>query len=104
MAKCGDQVVIAGDKGLLRSWDMTKRKCVKQQEASALKREFVGLLSYKEGLLAVTFDQNILFFNGQLELEKNLVGYNDEIIDIKPASDNRLVIATNSEQIRFVHQ
>lgn len=104
MALCEELVVTAGDKGVLRAWDKASNKCVQQQDPPALKREFVNLISYKSGILAVTFDQNILIYNKELEVEKNLIGYNDEIIDIKSAFEGHLALATNSEQIRIVNQ
>ena len=103
MALCGGRVVTAGDKGVLRAWDKTSNKCVQLQDTPALKREFVNLVPYKTGVLAVTFDQNILVYNKDLEVEKNLIGYNDEIIDIKPAMEGHLALATNSEQIRIIN-
>ena len=103
MVKCGELVVTAGEKGILRAWDLNKNSCVIQQDSPALKREFVTLLPCKSGVLGVTFDQNILIYDEKLQLQKNLVGYNDEIIDIKPAFDGHIALATNSEQIRIIN-
>ena len=103
MVLCEDLVVTAGEKGILRSWDLSKKLCVNQQDPPGLKREFVNLIACNSGVLGVTFDQNILIYDEKLKLQKNLVGYNDEIIDIKPAFDGHIVLATNSEQIRIVN-
>lgn len=101
LSGCQGRLVTAGDRGVLRAWH--KSKCVLEQDTPSLKREYVRLMSYKDGVLAVTFDQNILIYNKELKVEKNLIGYNDEIIDIKPAFEGNLALATNSEQIRIVN-
>eukprot|EP00116_Pleurobrachia_bachei_P002032 sb/3462294/ len=100
----GNSVVTAGEKGVLRTWDMNTLKCTKEQSEPALKREFVNLLPYTKGaMMAVTFDQNIMIHNAELELQRNLIGYNDEIIDLKRGSVGRIIMATNSEQLRIIN-
>lgn len=99
-ALCDTNIVTAGDKGVLRSW--SGGKCVLEQASPPLPRQFTHLLPYKEGLIAVTFDHNIIIFNKQLESVKHFIGYNDEILDIKDAGEQHIAMATNSEQIRLV--
>lgn len=63
------------------------------------------------GLLCVTADQQFLFYcpmksaGGmlQLNLYKRLVGYNEEILDMKFLGDDEqyLAVATNLEQVNF---
>lgn len=56
-------------------------------------------------IMCVTADQCLLFYesvNGEeLQLYKRLVGYNEEIIDLKFVGEdaNRVAVATNLEQV-----
>lgn len=59
-------------------------------------------------IVCVTGDQNLLMVDGDtLALKKTLVGYNDDIIDVKyvPSSaldgttSSKIAVATNSEQV-----
>jgi U3 small nucleolar RNA-associated protein 13 len=56
-------------------------------------------------LVAITTDQNILFYNisSGLKRIKQIVGHNDEIIDLVYVgpTESHLAIATNTEQIRL---
>ncbi|KAG4942803.1 hypothetical protein JHK85_047449 [Glycine max] len=67
------------------------------------------MLASDQGLLCVTADQQFLFYSLdfteqllQLNLTKRLVGYNEEIVDMKFIGDDEkfLALATNLEQIR----
>jgi U3 small nucleolar RNA-associated protein 13 len=55
-------------------------------------------------LVSITSDQNILFFDVENDLKrvKQIVGYNDEIIDVAyiGEEETHLAVAANSEQIR----
>jgi U3 small nucleolar RNA-associated protein 13 len=61
-------------------------------------------LPASQNLVAITNDQNILFYSipQQLKRIKQVVGYNDEIVDIVYLGENEthLAAATNSEQLR----
>lgn len=67
------------------------------------------MLPSDKGLLCVTADQEFLLYSpvmvpeGTLEfvLSKRLVGYNDEIVDMKFLGDEEqfLAVATNIEQV-----
>jgi U3 small nucleolar RNA-associated protein 13 len=50
--------------------------------------------------MAVTSDQNILFYDDSLTLYKQIAGYNDEILDLCFLRDNHLAVVSNSPQIR----
>lgn len=68
------------------------------------------MLPSDQGLLCVTADQQFLFYSLgysneklQLNLNKRLIGYNEEIVDMKFLGDDEkfLVIATNLEQVMY---
>lgn len=61
------------------------------------------LLSNSSQLLGITQDHNFLFKSLEtLQNEKLLVGYNDEVTDLRFVSDGtELAVATNSSQIRL---
>ena len=69
------------------------------------------ILPNDQGLLCVTADQQFLFYcpkktdEGifQLSLYRRLVGYNDEILDLKFVGDEEqyLAVATNLEQVSY---
>lgn len=66
------------------------------------------VLPFNQGLLCVTSDQQFLFYQPaqssdgkfQLQLWRRLVGYNEEIVDLKFLGDQEgfLAVATNLEQ------
>lgn len=66
------------------------------------------MLGSDQGLLCVTADQQFLFYSLkcseellQLNLTKRLVGYNEEVVDMKFIGDDEkfLALATNLEQV-----
>ncbi|RRT75859.1 hypothetical protein B296_00018043 [Ensete ventricosum] len=123
----------AGHSRLVRVWDLSSRKCVrswkillsagrdKQQSSDVtlvsneddMRRGFLSavVLPSDLGLLCVTADQQFLFYcpmksaEGmfQLNLYKRLVGYNEEILDMKFLGDDEqyVAVATNLEQVRL---
>lgn len=67
------------------------------------------MLPNDQGLLCVTADQQFLFYSArtdkgtfQLNLYRRLIGYNDEILDLKFIGEDEqyLAVATNLEQVR----
>ncbi|RHZ70856.1 hypothetical protein Glove_265g18 [Diversispora epigaea] len=97
-----------GDKGIIRIWDLQSGKLVKAQEPEKINKHIILDIIYlkKSNILtAITNDLNILFYQistGLLRI-KQIVGYNDEIIDLVYIGPNEshLAIATNTEQIRL---
>ena len=67
------------------------------------------MLLNDQGLLCVTADQQFLFYcptrtdegTFQLNLYRRLIGYNDEILDLKFVGEDKqyLAVATNLEQV-----
>lgn len=109
------EVVTAGANGQLKRWCVGTGSCTRSEESRAGAVGYVSLLSadsqagaahgHGHGLLvAVTIEQTLLFFRPDtLEIEKQMVGYNDEVVDIAFASAEPRVLAvcTNSDHLRL---
>ncbi|XP_028769923.1 transducin beta-like protein 3 [Neltuma alba] len=114
------QFVTVGERGIVRIWSSEGAVCLFEQKTSDVsvstdedgsKRGFTAatMLTSDQGLLCVTADQQFLFYsleysngNLQLNLTKRLIGYNEEIVDMKFLGDDEkfLALATNLEQVR----
>lgn len=87
---------------------------VSKDEEDAAKRGFTSavMLPSGQGLLCVTADQEFLFYSPtespegsfQLNLNKRLVGYNEEIVDMKflGVEEQFLAVATSVEQASLI--
>lgn len=59
-------------------------------------------INNKEEIIAVTSDQNILYYSlPNLERTHQIAGYNEEILDLTLLSPTQLAVVSNSEQIRI---
>ncbi|KAH1201602.1 Transducin beta-like protein 3 [Glycine max] len=112
--------ITVGERGIVRIWNSKGAGCIFEQKTSDVtagmdedgsRRGFTSavMLASDQGLLCVTADQQFLFYSLdfteqllQLNLTKRLVGYNEEIVDMKFIGDDEkfLALATNLEQIR----
>ncbi|KAG0326945.1 U3 small nucleolar RNA-associated protein 13 [Dissophora globulifera] len=97
----------AGDSGVIRIWDLKSGELIaKQKEEQGSKSGISDVLYLTESqqLASITSDQNVLFFNIEQNMKrvKQIVGYNDEIIDVAyiGEEESHLAVAANSEQIR----
>ncbi|XP_021737664.1 transducin beta-like protein 3 [Chenopodium quinoa] len=111
----------AGERGIVRIWNTEGAVCLFEQKTSDvafspdendLRRGFTAacMLPSDEGLLCITADQQFLFYSPLkhseedlcLSLCKRLIGYNEEIVDMKflGEDENFLAVATNLEQVR----
>ncbi|CAN6269106.1 unnamed protein product [Urochloa humidicola] len=116
-----DYFLTVGERGLVCIWRLESGQCIFKQQSSDVtvnsenedtRRGFTSavMLPNDQGLLCVTADQQFLFYcpkktdegTFQLSLYKRLVGYNDEILDLKFVGDEEqyLAVATNLEQVR----
>ncbi len=110
--------VLAGAKGKVRAFYFKPKadafakglavRCVAEQGgAEAYPRGYSGLLrGHAQGahLLAVTTDHNLHWLHGgSLRRERVLVGYNDQIIDVRylGRDGRRVAVASNSPQVRI---
>uniref|UniRef100_A0A803LHZ0 Uncharacterized protein n=1 Tax=Chenopodium quinoa TaxID=63459 RepID=A0A803LHZ0_CHEQI len=110
----------AGERGIVRIWNTEGAVCLFEQKTSDvafspdendLRRGFTAacLLPSDQGLLCITADQQFLFYSPLkhseedlcLSLCKRLIGYNEEIVDMKflGEDENFLAVATNLEQV-----
>ncbi|KAJ2719525.1 U3 small nucleolar RNA-associated protein [Coemansia sp. Benny D115] len=96
-----------GERGTLRFWDLdTGKQLFEQTKELNAKHSFVSVLylPQSQDLVTVTNDQNLLFYRTtqQLERVRQIVGYNEEIIDMAFVGDEQkhLAVATNTEQLR----
>lgn len=110
-----------GELGMISVWSTDGGTCIYKQQVSdaadvldkdAAARGFTSaiILPSDHGLLCVTGDQQFMFYRPvvssegafQLNLYRRLVGYNDEILDMKflGEEEHYLAVATNLEQIR----
>ncbi|EMS63577.1 Transducin beta-like protein 3 [Triticum urartu] len=110
-----------GERGIVRIWCLESAVCVFEQQSSDVtinseneesRRGFTAttMLPDDQGILCVTADQQFLFYSCtrtdegtfQLNLYKRLIGYNDEILDLKFVGEEEqyLAVATNLEQVR----
>ncbi|KAI9203824.1 WD40-repeat-containing domain protein [Polychytrium aggregatum] len=100
-------IYTGGDKGFIRIWNVRTGQCVAQDKSGVIGGHTimdVQLLKSRNQLMAVTSDQNLFFFNGTtLDKVKQIVGYNDEILDATFVGPDhtKIAVATNSEQIRI---
>nr|XP_039264607.1 transducin beta-like protein 3 [Styela clava] len=108
-------VLTAGSSGNLRVWNLSTGKCIYTQKRLTETEEtksdsehgaIVDLLYLEniEKYATVTFDHNINIFNyddGFVE-DRHLVGYNDEVLDVRffGPSDSHIVVATNSPLVK----
>ncbi|KAM7273147.1 hypothetical protein ACFE04_027811 [Oxalis oulophora] len=113
--------VTVGERGIIRIWDSDSAVCLHEEKSCDITvssnvddsaRGFTAavMLPLDRGLLCVTSDEQFLFYSPDkhsedewnLTLEKRLVGYNDEILDMKflGQDEQHLAVATNLEQVR----
>ncbi|CAH8271321.1 unnamed protein product [Arabidopsis lyrata] len=116
----GTYFITVGERGVVRIWKSEGSICLYEQKSSDItvssddeesKRGFTAaaMLSSDRGLLCVTADQQFFFYSvvenveeSELVLSKRLVGYNEEIADMKFLGDEEqfLAVATNLEEVR----
>ncbi|AQK45832.1 Transducin family protein / WD-40 repeat family protein [Zea mays] len=119
--KSAGYFLTVGERGVVRVWCLESCVCVFEQQTSDVtvnseneetRRGFTSavMLPNDQGLLCVTADQQFLFYcpkrtddgDFELSLYRRLIGYNDEILDLKFIGEEEqyLAVATNLEQVR----
>lgn len=98
-----------GERGNIRIWDVLKGNEVEALEGTAAEAEadddeqrgLSNVLLAGESLVAVHHDHNIVFHSARtLEVARQIIGFNDEIIDTAFVDPTHLVLATNSSLLR----
>ncbi|CAH2072580.1 unnamed protein product [Thlaspi arvense] len=112
--------ITVGERGVVRIWKSEGSVCLFEQKSSDItvssddeesRRGFIAavMLPSDRGLLCVTADQQFFIYSveenleeSELVLSKRLVGYNEEIADMKFLGDEEqfLAVATNLEEVR----
>ncbi|CAH9146703.1 unnamed protein product [Cuscuta epithymum] len=112
--------VTVGERGVVRIWNSDRGLCIFEQKCSDVtlssekeesQRGFISacILPTSHELLCVTADQQFLIYSPhesegifRLNLTKRLVGYNEEIADMKFLGEDErfLAVATTVEQVR----
>ncbi|KAL9344812.1 hypothetical protein Peur_062487 [Populus x canadensis] len=114
--------ITVGERGVVRMWDSERAVCLYEQKSSDVTvssdtddspRGFTAavILPLDQGLLCVTVDHQFLFYSLVVHLEekfelmlcKRLVGYNEEILDMRFLGEEEkfLAVAANLEQVRL---
>lgn len=106
--------ITAGSKGVLRVWRASTGTAVYNQSEAVMESQSKGealsvaiaelcYIPQKNVVVVATHEHNILFYSLQdLRISKQLVGYNDEILDLQfmGKNDTHIAVATNSLYIK----
>ncbi|KAF1332149.1 U3 small nucleolar rna-associated protein, partial [Globisporangium splendens] len=106
--------VTAGERGLLQLWCATGSSCntvfTQKPESDSLKYTGLLLNASRKELMAISADQNFLVFNEHLARTTQIIGFNDDILNLKYISNadgtpsKQIAVATNSDQIRLINR
>uniref|UniRef100_A0A1D1Y6Q1 Transducin beta-like protein 3 n=2 Tax=Anthurium amnicola TaxID=1678845 RepID=A0A1D1Y6Q1_9ARAE len=99
-----------GERGVVRIWSSEIAVCLYEQQSSDDVKSAV-ILPFSQRFLCATSDKQFLLYNlsqtpegeVQLNLHKRLVGFNEEITDMKFLGEEEqlLAVSTSSEQVRI---
>lgn len=101
--------ITAGSRGALRVWD-TQGRVVSEQTVERVDeddedelRGLVDAVLASNTIVTVSATQDLAFFvwDGQLVQTRQLVGYNDEIVDLALVQTHYLAVASNNSQLRI---
>lgn len=100
----GLHFVTAGEEGILKLWNQ-KGSCLWTQEAevgASVPLIDLAVCHESETVLAIRGDHNLCFYDARtMDRERQLVGFNDEILDLcLTPGGKEVVLASNSEQVR----
>ncbi|TPX74781.1 hypothetical protein CcCBS67573_g03935 [Chytriomyces confervae] len=107
--ECSMIAYSGGEKGVIRLWNIDTGDCIATQKSetnSSYEITDVLLRPKSQDIVAVTSDHNFLFYNMLEDLTRThqIVGYNEEIVDVCFVNPNEssLAVASNSEQIKIM--
>ncbi|KAM9966277.1 hypothetical protein ACTFIR_006482 [Dictyostelium discoideum] len=114
--KNGDDItIVIGGEEVLRAWCTETGECIWNDQNIEFKKKtdnddkdktdtlytISSIINNKDKIISITSEHNLLIYNGKtLERQGEIIGYNDEIIDIKYINDDNIVVATNSNEIK----
>ncbi|KAH7945877.1 hypothetical protein HPB49_016771 [Dermacentor silvarum] len=99
--------ITAGEKGLLRTWNLDTGVCAREQDKGPSDEEAITrllLCPERNALAVVTYDHNIALRSlSSFDVERQFVGHNDEILDVRflGKEERFLAVATNSPHVRI---
>ncbi|RKP21527.1 WD40 repeat-like protein [Rozella allomycis CSF55] len=97
-------IITAGEKGLIRAWDFQTGECLVTRKLGKHVAVDLMLKGDTEEVVVVTEDHNLHFYKlPLLEESIKIIGFNDEITDLKLLNENELAISTNSELVKILN-
>ncbi|EKX52194.1 hypothetical protein GUITHDRAFT_42081, partial [Guillardia theta CCMP2712] len=98
------EFVTAGASGLLKKWSVKTGANILSEKERPGKIAYDNLLLHgpSQHILAVTIDQTLIFCSPEnFQIEKQMIGYNEEVLDLSFASETCLAVCTNSDNLRI---
>jgi U3 small nucleolar RNA-associated protein 13 len=98
MVVVGDTIVTGGEAGILRFWSMEGALL---EEHTVCHGDAISFLGYKELLYLATTDQNMLWMDMETKtIQKQIAGYNEEILDLQVIQNEYIAVVSNTNQLR----
>lgn len=100
-----DTVVTVGEKGIIKMWDWQESSLIKESSGEGILGTSISyILKTQNSIISARTDHSLIIHdNISLEKTKLLIGFHDEIIDIKYITPTSLAVATNSEQVKLLN-
>jgi U3 small nucleolar RNA-associated protein 13 len=98
--------VTVGDGGAIRVWGLKSGLCIYTADKDGLAAQYTEMtfVPASNTVITVNSSQDIVFHETPtLRPVRHIVGYNDDVIDLKMLDQDHMVVATNSEQVRALH-
>ncbi|KAF2073848.1 hypothetical protein CYY_004844 [Polysphondylium violaceum] len=111
--KRDDLTVVIGGEDVIRAWCVETGECIWNDQNIEFKKKddktqndtplftFTALINNNEKMIGITSEHNLIIYNlKDLSRVGELIGYNDEVVDIKYINPENIVVATNSNEIK----
>lgn len=99
-------ILTGGESGLLKLWNVSSCQCI-YEESNRHGKNGIDYLIYDfdtSMFITVTNEQNILLYRYEdLNPYKTIVGYIDEIIDLEFIDEQRVVVCSNTNELKIFH-